>query len=63
MVPSANPAAPGETILMYLAGLGIVTPPPVTSALATGLTTTDQKVAVAVAGQAPTVSYHGLAPT
>ncbi len=55
----ANPARPGDTVLVFAAGLGAVlgdvTPGAVSGALATAA-----KFAVTVAGQTATVTYAGL---
>lgn len=66
VVNSVNPAHAGETVLIYLTGLGAVTPPvadgdaaPATPPLAVA----DALVAVTVGGLPCNVLYKGLAPT
>ena len=64
LVNSSRPAAPGETVLIYLTGLGAVNPP-VNDGTAGSGTTLSNAVAdllVMVAGQPGTIAYKGLAP-
>jgi len=62
VVNSASPAKPGETILVYLAGLGVVSPPVADGAASTGLNSTVKPVSVFFTGQEGAVSFKGLAP-
>jgi uncharacterized protein (TIGR03437 family) len=60
-----NPANPGETVVLYVAGMGAVSPA-VADGTATGLTPLSQitasPIAVYIADQQCTVRYSGLAP-
>ena len=61
---SGNPAKRGETVLIYLTGLGAVNPP-VADGTAGGvnpLSKTAATVNVLIGGLPATVSYSGLAP-
>ncbi len=60
-VTAANPARRGETLSVYLAGLGALTSPAVDGVAATGVIAS--AVSVSVAGQALGVTYAGLAPS
>jgi minor extracellular serine protease Vpr len=62
LVTAANPAQPGETVLIYCTGLGAVTPAVATGAAAplTPLSTTPNPT-VTVAGQPAGVPFSGLA--
>jgi uncharacterized protein (TIGR03437 family) len=64
LVNPAKPAIGGETVLVYLTGLGTVTPPVADGTAGTGsaLHTADADVVVYVAGQQATVLFKGLAP-
>lgn len=64
LVTTANPAKPGELVLLYCTGLGAVTPPGTTGAVAssTTLSTTNITPTVSVADASADVSFHGLAP-
>jgi uncharacterized protein (TIGR03437 family) len=64
LVTAANPATGGETVLIYLTGLGTVTPAVTdgTAGTGTALHTSDAGVTVYVGGQQGTVVYQGLAP-
>ena len=61
LVNAAHPAVGGETVLLYLTGLGVVSP-----ALADGVGSSSLEnaapVTVLVGGNAGVVSYSGLAP-
>jgi uncharacterized protein (TIGR03437 family) len=64
LVNAARPAAPGETVLIYLTGMGTVNPA-VSDGTAGGsnpLNKSVSDVVVLVAGQQATVGYNGLAP-
>ena len=64
LVNAANPAIGGETVLIYLTGLGTVTPG-LTDGTAGTITTlyrTDADVVVYVGGEQATVLFKGLAP-
>ena len=64
LVNAAKPAIGGETVLIYLTGLGTVTPG-LTDGTAGTITTlyrTDADVVVYVGGQQATVLFKGLAP-
>lgn len=63
---AANPASAGETVLVFLSGMGAVNPP-LTDGTATGIsplsTITASPIAIYIAGQQATLSYTGMAPT
>lgn len=64
LVNSTRPATPGETVLIYLTGMGAVNPA-ITDGTAGGSNPLNKSVAevlVLVAGQQATVLYNGLAP-
>jgi uncharacterized protein (TIGR03437 family) len=63
VVNAANPAAPNETVVVYLTGMGAVTPTIADGTASTG-TTLNQTVmpTVYVAYQQATVHFSGLAP-
>jgi len=63
-VTPSNPAAPGETVTVYLSGMGAVSPA-VADGQATGtspLSMITASLTVYIAGQPATTSYTGLAP-
>jgi uncharacterized protein (TIGR03437 family) len=64
LVNAAKPAIGGETVLIYLTGLGTVTPPVADGTAGTGraLHTADADVWVYVGGQQATIAFKGLAP-
>ena len=64
LVTSANPAKRGETVLIYLTGVGAVNPPVAdgTAGLASPLSRAAATVNVLIGGLPATVSYSGLAP-
>jgi uncharacterized protein (TIGR03437 family) len=64
LVNAAKPAVGGETVLVYLTGLGTVTPGLTdgTAGIITTLYTADADVVVYVGGQQATVLFKGLAP-
>jgi len=64
LVTSANPAKRGETVLIYLTGLGAVNPPVAdgTAGLGNPLSRSAATVNVLIGGLPATVSYSGLAP-
>jgi uncharacterized protein (TIGR03437 family) len=64
LVNSASPAKPGETILIYLTGLGAVKPAVTTGtpAPSNSLTSTVNTTAVYIDGLAANVLFSGLAP-
>jgi uncharacterized protein (TIGR03437 family) len=64
-VTPANPASPGETVVLYLGGMGAVSPA-VADGTATGLQplsrVTASPLAVYIAGEQAAIIYSGLAP-
>jgi uncharacterized protein (TIGR03437 family) len=64
LVNAAKPATGGETVLIYLTGLGTVTPTVTDGTAGTGsaLHTSDTDVVVYAGGQQGTVVFKGLAP-
>jgi uncharacterized protein (TIGR03437 family) len=64
IIDAGHPAAPGETIQIYLTGMGAVNPAVAdgTAGTITTLYQTISDVVVLVAGQPATVSFKGLAP-
>jgi uncharacterized protein (TIGR03437 family) len=64
VVSPANPARPGETILIYLTGLGALDPPVGDGAAAPAntLSRVTSNVNVYIGGQRATVSFAGAAP-
>jgi uncharacterized protein (TIGR03437 family) len=64
LVNAAKPAIGGETVLIYLTGLGTVSPPISDGTAGTGsaLHTADAAVTVYVAGQQAAVVFQGQAP-
>jgi uncharacterized protein (TIGR03437 family) len=64
LVNAANPATGGETVLIYLTGLGTVTPAVTDGTAGTGsaLHTSDANVVVYVGGQQGSVVFKGQAP-
>ena len=62
VVNAANPASPGETVLIYLTGLGSVNPPVADGTATSGLSYSNSQPAVLVGGFSGTVVYSGLAP-
>jgi uncharacterized protein (TIGR03437 family) len=64
LVNAAKPAIGGETVLIYLTGLGTLTPPVSdgTAGTGTALHTADTDVVVYVGGQPATVLFKGQAP-
>ncbi len=66
VVSQANPASPGEIVLVYMAGLGAVSPPVADGSAAPGkepLARATAAVNVYVGGLlAPSIFYQGLAP-
>jgi uncharacterized protein (TIGR03437 family) len=64
VVNAASPAKRGETVQIYLTGLGAVTPavPDGTAGGSSPVSQTNEKVAVFIAGQTTTLLYSGLAP-
>ena len=64
LVNPAKPAIGGETVLIYLTGLGTVKNPPAdgTAGTITTLYTADADVVVYVGGEQATVLFKGLAP-
>jgi uncharacterized protein (TIGR03437 family) len=64
LVSPAKPAIGGETVLIYLTGLGTVTPAVADGTAGTGsaLHTADASLVVYVAGQQASVVFKGLAP-
>ena len=64
LVNAGNPAAAGETVLIYVTGMGTVTPNVAdgTAGTITTLYKSNAEVTVLVAGKAASVSFNGLAP-
>jgi uncharacterized protein (TIGR03437 family) len=64
LVNAARPAAPGETVLVYLTGMGAVNPTVAdgTAGTAGQLYRATSEAFVLVAGKQATVTYNGLAP-
>jgi uncharacterized protein (TIGR03437 family) len=64
LVNGANPATAGETVLIYLTGMGAVNPPVTDGTAGSGSTLSQaaSQVVVLVGGQPGTVVYNGLAP-
>jgi uncharacterized protein (TIGR03437 family) len=64
LVSDSSPAAIGETVQIYLTGLGTVTPPVTAGSAAptSTLSVVDNSVAVYIDGVQATVGYQGLAP-
>ncbi len=64
LVTTANPAKPGEVVLLYCTGLGAVTPTGTTGAVAssTTLSTSNITPIVSVGGTSAATSFSGLAP-
>ncbi len=64
LVSSAQPAVPGETVIVFCTGLGAVTPAGVTGAAASSsvLSFTQTTFTATVGGQNAPVSFSGLAP-
>jgi uncharacterized protein (TIGR03437 family) len=65
LVSAAQPAVPGETIIVFCTGLGSVSPIVATGAAASGtvLSYTTTTYTAAIAGLNAPVSFSGLAPT
>jgi uncharacterized protein (TIGR03437 family) len=66
-VSAASPAQPGEWLVVYLAGMGAVTPPvasgaPAGDGVSAPLNRTTASVQVLVGGEPAEVAYAGLAP-
>jgi len=64
LADAAAPAAPGETVVIYCAGLGAVSPPVVAgrTAPSSPLSTVVAPVTVTIGGRAAQVSFAGLTP-
>ena len=64
LVTSSNPAAKGETVVIYATGLGPVSPTPATGmgASASPLSVTASPPSVTVGGLSANVAFSGLAP-
>jgi adhesin/invasin len=64
LVTQSNPAKAGETLQLYLTGLGSVTPSVADGAAAstTTLSMVDEQVAVYVGGLTSKIAFAGLAP-
>jgi uncharacterized protein (TIGR03437 family) len=65
LVDSANPAAPGDTVLIFCTGLGPVTHQPATGAAAPAgpLAETTSQPTVLIGGSEANVTFSGLAPS
>jgi uncharacterized protein (TIGR03437 family) len=61
LISAANPAVPGETIIVYCTGLGAVNPVVPTGDAATGISNTVVAYTATVAGQNAAVGFSGLA--
>jgi uncharacterized protein (TIGR03437 family) len=64
LVNANSPAKRGETVTIYVAGLGLVTPQPADGVPGTAdpLSMLNKPVTVTIGGQAVTVAFAGLAP-
>jgi uncharacterized protein (TIGR03437 family) len=64
LVNAKNPAKKGETVTIYVAGLGAVTPQPADGVpgAANPLSNINTSVTVTIGGQAVTIAFAGLAP-
>ena len=64
LISSANPAAPGDVLIVYLTGVGGVTNPPPTGAAPTDnpLSVSLESATATIGGAAAAVSFTGLAP-
>lgn len=62
LVNAAKPATAGETVLIFLTGMGSVNPAVADGAAATGLSYSDVQPEVLIGGYPGTVLYSGLAP-
>ncbi|HWD00012.1 MAG TPA: IPT/TIG domain-containing protein [Candidatus Sulfopaludibacter sp.] len=62
LVNAASPAVGGETVLLYLTGMGAVNPTVADGVGATVLTNTVSQPVVLVGGMQATVAFSGLAP-
>ena len=64
LVNAGNPAAAGETVLVYLTGVGVVTPSIAdgTAGASNTLYKSNSDVTVLIAGKPATVTFNGLAP-
>lgn len=64
LISAAQPAAPGETIVVFCTGLGAVNPPVATGAAASGsvLSTTVTSYKATIAEQNAPIAFSGLAP-
>lgn len=64
LVDSNHPAKPGETLTIYLVGMGATTPPVAsgTPAPSSPLASVPPNVQVTVAGQTASISFAGLTP-
>ena len=61
LADSGHPAVPGETVLIYCTGLGVVSSPPADGAAANGQSTVTAAT-VTIGGAKAKVSFSGLAP-
>ncbi len=61
LADAAHPAIPGETVLIYCTGLGVVSSPPADGAAANGQSTVAMAT-VTIGGMNAAVSFSGLAP-
>jgi len=62
VVNDSSPAVPGETVQIFLTGMGAVTPPVGDGAIPGNSTVTANPVSVYIADQAVTPIYAGMAP-
>jgi len=63
LVTSQSPATAGETVLIYVTGLGSVAPQPADGEPASGLTTVNKTAYVGIDGQYVLPTFEGLAPS
>jgi uncharacterized protein (TIGR03437 family) len=62
LVTTENPAAPGETVVMYATGFGPVSPAVTTGQAPTGLSYTTLEPTITIGGLTATVVFSGEAP-
>jgi uncharacterized protein (TIGR03437 family) len=65
LVNTAKPASAGEVVVVFCTGLGAVTPPGTTGALASGTTLSNTNItpAITVGGTSANIAFSGLAPS
>ena len=62
LISSANPAKPGDTVILYLTGEGKVDPEALDGRIAVGAAPTNTPVTVTIGGTNANVTYAGRAP-